>query len=53
MRRRIFEEGLTRELVVLGVKLVAVVLTLWFCLQLLPDRAREVAAYLLGSRLTP
>ena len=54
MRRRIFvEEGLmTRELVVLGVKLVAVVLALWFCHQTLPERVKEVIGYLISSRLT-
>ena len=40
-RRILFEEGLPRELVVVGVKLVAVVLVLWCCLQILPDVAKE------------
>jgi hypothetical protein len=55
MRRRIFvEEGLmTRELVVLGVKLVAVVLALWFCHQTLPERVKEIVGYVIGSRITP
>lgn len=54
MRRRILlEEGLCRELVVLGVKLVALVLVLWLCRQILPDEAREIATYLLGYRPGP
>jgi hypothetical protein len=54
MRRRILlEEGLCRELVVLGVKLVAIVLALWLCLQILPDEAKEIATHLLGYRPAP
>ena len=54
MRRRILlEEGLCRDLVVLGVKLVAIVLVLWLCLQILPDEAREIATHLLGYRPAP
>ena len=48
MRRRSFfeEESVTRrELVVVGVKLVAIVLVLWLCLQLLPNTARELLSY--------
>ena len=50
MRRRSFfeEESVTRrELVVVGVKLVAIVLVLWLCLQLLPNTARELLSYYL------
>ena len=50
MHRRSFfeEESVTRrELVVVGVKLVAIVLVLWLCLQLLPNTARELLSYYL------
>ena len=52
-RRILLEEGLPRELVVVGAKLVAVVLVLWLCLQILPDAAKEIATHLLGSTPTP
>ena len=48
MRRRIFlEEGLPKELVVLCVKLLAVVLVLWVCLQILSYETKEITSYLL------
>ena len=43
---------MTRELVVLGVKLVAVVLAFWFCHQTLTERVKEIIGYLISSRLT-
>ena len=52
-RRSFFEEGLTRELVVLSVKLIAVILALWFCLKILPDEVNEIANYLLSSPAIP
>jgi hypothetical protein len=47
MRRRSFEEILTRrELVVLGIKLVTVVLTLWLFQHVLPEIAKVIFFYL-------
>ena len=52
-RRILFEEGLLKELLVVGVKLVAVVLVLWCCLQILPEMAKESATHLLATTPTP